>query len=272
MTVEALLPVIWLIGGTSEAPMLARKLIELNYRLVVTTTTSEGANLLRSHDVKVQIGALNRDGMEDLITEEGIQLVVDASHPYATLVSENAMAVCARLDLPYIRFERPELDLPTDPLIRQVSTMEAAANLAFELGSTVFTTIGVKDLAVFVQKRDILRNGGQENIRLIAKVLPALSSIQTCQDLGLELKDVFAMYGTVSTSFYQEIIREYKIDVMISKESGETGGVLEKIEACLALEKPLIIVSRPKLQYLELVSSLVDLEDKLEKVGAKCQK
>ena len=141
MTVEALLPVIWLIGGTSEAPMLARKLIELNYRLVVTTTTSEGANLLRSHDVKVQIGALNRDGMEDLITEEGIQLVVDASHPYATLVSENAMAVCARLDLPYIRFERPELDLPTDPLIRQVSTMEAAANLAFELGSTVFTTI-----------------------------------------------------------------------------------------------------------------------------------
>ena len=85
----------------------------------------------------------------------------------------------------------------------------------------------MKDLAVFVQKRDILRNGGQENIRLIAKVLPALSSIQTCQDLGLELKDVFAMYGTVSTS-YQEIIREYKIDVMISKESGETEGFLRK--------------------------------------------
>lgn len=261
---------IWLIGGTSETPLLACKLVELGYKLVVTTTTLEGARLLKSCTVKVQVGALDKKAMEEFVFAEGVQVVIDASHPYATLVSENAMAVCKQLNLPYIRYERPELALPVDKLIYRVATMEEAASLAFELGTTVFTTTGVKDLPVFVKKRDQLTQVGLTNLRLIVKILPVLGSIQACQNLRIEMQDIFAVYGTFSTKFYQAIIQEYKIDVLVSKESGQVGGILEKVEACLALGKPLIFVMRPKLQYPKLVSTLTDLEYKLEKVGVKC--
>lgn len=258
---------IWLIGGTSEAPVIACKLMELGYEMVATTTTLEGANLLHDCGVEVRVGGLSVEAMEELILAKEIRLVVDASHPYAALVSQNALEVCARLSLPYIRYERPELGLPDHPLIHKTTDMVGAAKLAFELGNTVLTTTGIKDLPTFVKERDKQRLSREVNLRLIAKVLPVVSSIQSCQDLGIEFKDIFAVGGTFSSKFYQELMREYVVDVMVTKESGEIGGVLEKLSACLTLGKPLIVVERPQLRYPEIVSNLTELAWRLGKVG-----
>lgn len=247
---------IWLIGGTSESRSIVRELTVLGYEVFVTTTTNEGANLVKDCGVEIGIGRLSIEEMKRLVVTRGIQLVVDASHPYATVVSQNALEVCTSQQLPYVRFERPEQRIPAHSLVKVVDDMPEAATLAFRLGQTVFTTIGIKDLPIFTEELFKQRGQGQEQLRLITKVLPMVSSIRSCQELGLELGDIFAVSGAFSASLYQELIREYAIQVMVSKESGEAGGVPEKISACLGTHIPLIIVRRPRLEYPTMVHEI----------------
>ena len=61
--------------------------------------------------------------------------------------------------------------------------------------------------------------------RLIVRVLPNTTSIGICEEIGISGENMVAMQGIFSKEFNQALMREYDVGVIITKESGETGGV-----------------------------------------------
>jgi len=96
---------------------------------------------------------------------------------------------------------------------------------------------------------------------LFARVLPSLDSIQKCLDLGLKQENIIAMQGTFSKNFNKALMEEYNISLIITKESGETGGTPSKINAALELGINIVLVTRPKISELNNKDIFTDLDE-----------
>ena len=98
---------VMLFAGTTEGRLLCEFLSEKNITTCVCVTTSYGEQLLPSgENMEICTGALDRVQMEEKLSSFGPQLVIDATHPYARLATENIRAACGFLNLPYIRVVR----------------------------------------------------------------------------------------------------------------------------------------------------------------------
>ena len=76
-------------------------------------------------------------------------------------------------------------------------------------------------------------------------------SIKKCLEMGIPSKNIIAMQGTFSKEFNESMMKEYHVQLVVTKESGETGGTPSKIEAAIKLEIPVIVVKRPIISELE---------------------
>ena len=99
---------------------------------------------------------------------------------------------------------------------------------------------------------------------LIVRVLPTSEVIISCENLGLNADNIIAMKGPFSESINEEMYRHYNIDIVITKESGKSGGFLEKVNACKSLNIPVVIIAREKLKYPYVVNEIEEIEEKLK--------
>ena len=93
---------IFCIAGTGDGRALALRLRKENWPVLVSVVSEYGERLVQAADLPVVQTALDQAGMEVFLQEQGIRLVVDASHPYAVNVSRNAMAACEKVKVPYV--------------------------------------------------------------------------------------------------------------------------------------------------------------------------
>lgn len=245
---------ILVIAGTREGREAASRLREAGYSVLATATTDYGGKLLEEDELlEVKLGTLAEPDLRNLIKERGIRTVVDASHPFAETVSRLAIRVCGRLGVEYLRLERRQSLLPGHPLVHRVNSWAEAARLAGRLGKTLFLTIGTRHLTEFVNEVG--------DKRLIVRVLPTTEAIQTCDRLGIPSADIIALQGPFSREFNRAMFQAYGADVVVTKESGATGGVDSKIEAALDLGRPIVVVSRPVLDYPQWVETVPEVID-----------
>lgn len=239
-----------LVGGTSECRLLATRLMDLGHRVLLSVATEGGRELLAGLDCEQQIGRLDRDGWLQLLRQGQFDLLLDASHPYAVVVSALLRDVAAELNLPYLRYERPEslCLLPGENLTLVASPEAAAEKLAEDLAAgriqpPIFLTTGSKDLGLYA------RVLGPEH--LVARILPATESLQLAQAAGLKMDQIIAMQGPFSYDLNCAMFRQTKAGALLSKASGRAGGQDEKVEAALDLNLPLYIIARPADSALE---------------------
>ncbi len=232
---------IWVISGTQDGRELAKTFSERTGKDVVITVVSEYGKLLAAESVsEVVVGRLTQADMENLITTKEITTVIDASHPYAAIVSETARAACKNKEVAYIRYERPETVLPDYEKLHLVDDEEAAAELAGRLGEKIYLTTGSKTLHVFL-KSDALK--GKE---VWARVLPTPDVIQLCHDLGMIPKYIVALQGPFSYEMNKAMFRDTKADVIVMKNSGLIGGTDTKLAAAMDLVKDIVVINRPQ--------------------------
>lgn len=234
---------IFCIAGTGDGRALALRLRRENWPLLVSVVSEYGERLVKAADLPVVQTALDQAGMEVFLQEQGVRLVVDASHPYAVNVSRNAMAACEKVKVPYVRYERPASDLPEYKNLHVAVDYEEAARLAAGLGETIFLTTGSRQLGVF--RAEPLLQGK----RLVARVLPEASVLEQCRNLGFLPKDIVAMQGPFSLELNQALYRAFQAEVVVLKNSGNPGGCAEKIAAAVALGLQVVLVDRPRLFY-----------------------
>lgn len=208
----------------------------------------------------VQVFTLPPDdgSLEKLISQKKVSLVIDATHPFPGQLSAAAGRVCQNNGIPHIRFEREETKLPDDALIYPVDSWSEAANMAAELGNTIFLTTGSNNLDLFLKEPAI------RGKRVVVRVVPEHKILKKCQDLGLSPKDIVGLQGPFSVKFNRAIFQAYKTDVIVTRDSGRESGTDNKITAALALKLPVVLIRRAPSGENCIVRSL---EQALEMVG-----
>ena len=91
-----------LFAGTVEGRLVAEYLAAANIPVLVSVATAYGAQLLEQSfdyphpDLQITQGRLDMEEMERLMQQEDCELVIDATHPYAAIVSENIQKACEK--------------------------------------------------------------------------------------------------------------------------------------------------------------------------------
>lgn len=222
---------IWIIGGTTEARELIDSLGDFN-DYIVTIATEGGKEFLNTD--KIFIGRLNKDQMISFAKDNNIHMIVDLSHPYAKIVSDNAKLVAKELNIEYLRYVRKRTDFNEDEIY--LNSYEECYEFLSNVKSTVFFTTGSKNIRDFEKIRG--------NNRFIYRVLPALESIQICNDNNIHMNDIVAILGPFSKDLNKALLKNYKADYCVMKDSGDVGGTLEKVLACRELGIKAIIIGR----------------------------
>ena len=138
------------IGGTSDARAICQQLDAADVRYTLSVATPTGQRLAGDIKGRVRCGRLEPQQMVDWLTENRTRWVIDASHPYAEVVSRNILTACETVGVLLSRYQRPEqLSELTHPLLYSVPGIEEACDIARRLGERVLLTTGSKDLALW---------------------------------------------------------------------------------------------------------------------------
>lgn len=227
-------------AGTEDGRELADTLMKLGHDILVSTLTAYGADLAQEQGLQVRSGAMDAQLLTDLLEDRDFDAVVDATHPYAVRVKEMAQTVCEKRALPYLRWERPSLELEAHPLIHWAEDIPAAGKIAAELrGQRVLLTTGSNALSEWVSLPSL------KDKTLYVRVLPTAEVLARCESLGFKPYQIIAAQGPFTREWDEAMFKQLKIEVVIAKESGKVGGTLEKVQACQSLNIPLIILKRP---------------------------
>jgi precorrin-6A/cobalt-precorrin-6A reductase len=165
--------------------------------------------------------------------------------------------------MPYIRFERPTTNLEgiDTSNIHYVKSFDEAGKLIaddFNKGN-ILHFAGANTMA------DILNHVSVD--RFYPRILKVESSIRKCESLNVDPDHIIPMTGAATVEENLELIEKYDASVMITKESGEVGGVIEKIQAANERNVAIVMIQRPKIDELnknDIVSNLDELDIKLK--------
>lgn len=244
---------ILVLAGTKDGRDLITLLAELSYPVVASVFSDYGRDLIQSANILIHTGPLDDGGLATLIQDHHIRILIDASHPYAVNVSQNAMLACQNTKIHYLRYERPTVPMPVYEGLHLVNDYHQAATITATLGKTVFLTTGSRHLKLFKDAICL------KDHRLIARVLPEPSVLTECQSFGFSPKDIIAMQGPFSHELNMILFKEYKAEVIVTKNSGQVGGSDTKITAAMALELPLVVIDRPMMEYTKIVYTIADV-------------
>lgn len=232
-------------AGTTEGRLLAERLAASGVEVTACVATEYGEKLIPEQPcLQVHSGRMDAEKMTDFLQQKMPYLVVDATHPYAQVVSETVKKVCEELHMEYVRLLRPAgAALPADERIHFVQNAKAAAELAEQMSGNIFLTTGSKELAVFIQ---IISDFS----RLYARVLSTEETFEICKELGFEGKQLICMQGPFSEDLNRAMYAHVDAKILVTKESGDVGGFSDKMQAALALGMQCIVIQRPKEQGL----------------------
>lgn len=256
---------IFLLGGTKDSINII-EFVKNNYNayILTTTTTEYGARLAKEGGSDDTIARpLPKEEIIEIIEDGKYDLLIDATHPFAQHITQTSASIANELKIPYIRFERPTTNLENVDTshIHYVRSFDMAGKLI----STDFVQGNVLHFAGANTMADILKHVSCE--RFYPRILKVESSLKKCEELGVDPDHLIAMKGAATVEENIELIEKYDATVMITKESGEIGGVIEKIEAANEKDIDIIMIQRPHIKEVnknDIVSNLEELDVKLK--------
>ena len=230
-----------LFGGTVEGRTVAEYLNENKIPSMVCVATEYGESLLPQGEyLKLSHERLDEKQMEERMLQMENGLVIDATHPYAQVVTENIETACERTGTAYLRVVRQESRrLEEEETITYVKSIREAVEYLEKTSGNILVTTGSKELSAYTALTDY-----QE--RIYARVLSLVEVVASCAKLGIEGKHLLCMQGPFSREMNIALIHQFDIAWMVSKESGRAGGFLEKYQAAKETGCRMIVIGRPK--------------------------
>lgn len=263
-------------AGTTEGRELAQELARERIYCDISVATEYGRQIMDekiSPYICILQGRMTAEQMRLKCENEQYLAVVDATHPFATEVSVNIRESLKGLDIPYFRLGREKI--PGEEGERQAGERQAGEQQAEEQNymarkyfqntaacvealkkteGKIFLTTGSKELSAFCREETIRK-------RLVVRVLPGMESLQECVRNGLEGRQIIAMQGPFSKEMNLAMIRQYQASVLVTKESGKTGGEDTKLAAAGEVQIPSYIILRP-----DEKTHVMDMDEVLEQL------
>lgn len=232
---------ILLFAGTTEGRILAEFLMNKKIATHVCVATEYGESLL-PHNVNglsISSNRLTQKDMLLLLQNNSYNAVIDATHPYATIVSKNIHNACKQTNSMYYRVIRKNSNLLlNDSSIVFVNTIEDAVQYLNATSGNIFISTGSKELSKYCAIKDY------EN-RIYARILSVPEAVKACYDLGIKGNHLICMQGPFTQELNQAMFKHVKAKFLVTKESGLAGGFSDKILAAKALDMTSIIIGRP---------------------------
>ncbi|MDR4025321.1 MAG: cobyrinate a,c-diamide synthase [Clostridium sp.] len=282
---------IWIFGGTTEGRLLAEYCSREKIEAWVSVASEYGEELLQeelmesgnagnpdlnhntclakknlktvqaSSVIKVLRGRMDRYQMEEFIRNQGIHLVIDATHPHARLVSEEIQEACGRTGVRLERCLRAEGEQNKARDWVEVDSIQEAVSFLSSVSGVIFATTGSKELEVLCQIPDYQK-------RVYARVLPTSNVLKKCEKLGITGSHLIAMQGPFSTEMNTLFLRQTKAEWLLTKDSGRAGGFQEKVEAARENGTRVVVIRRPEEDGISLEEAMEVLKKADEgKVG-----
>ena len=232
---------ILILGGTQEAAKLAKKaanLPDIQVKLSLAGRTSQ----IASQNLRVG-GFGGVAGLIKYLKSEKIDLIIDATHPFAGKISQNAAIAAENLGLSRLMLIRAEWESVIGDKWIEVDTIKAAAEILPGLSKRVFLTIGRQELTVFSEV---------ENIWFLMRSIEQPSS-----DIVLPKGLLLLERGPFDKDSEKQLLKTHNIDAVVSKNSGGNA-TFAKIIAARELGIKVVMVKRPMLpqgQWVEDVES-----------------
>lgn len=225
-------------AGTTEGRKITEFLGGNGVKVHAFCATTYGRELLpEGENITAQAGRLDEQQMEELIKENSFELVIDATHPYAAVVTENIKKACLATETEYIRLLRGESDISGKDIVYADSVADAVSILEQTKGNILAAT-GSKELSEYTKL-----TGYKE--RVYARVLSTPEVTASCAALGFGGKHLICMQGPFTRQMNEATLRMFGCRYMVTKESGKEGGFMEKYEAAKECGAVLIVVGRP---------------------------
>jgi precorrin-6A/cobalt-precorrin-6A reductase len=225
------MPRVLILGGTTEARLLGERLARRGGLDVTLSLAGRTASPV-PHAVPVRVGGFGgADGLADHIVKERIDALIDATHPYATIISKNASAAARQTSVPFVVLHRAPWTAVAGDRWIEVNDTRAAVQALGEKSRRVFVTVGRNELAPFA--------AAPQHFYLIRSVDPV------DPPLPLPHARYVTERGPFSEAHDRALMTEHKIDAVVAKNSGGNAAY-GKIAAARALRIEVIILHRPQ--------------------------
>ena len=228
-------------GGTTEGRKAVEVLEEGGSTYYYSTKTGE-QDITLHHGQRID-GALDDEAMCMFCREYDIRLIVDAAHPFASMLHKTIASVASFLQIPVIRYER--IYPPRDP---DITWIDDYSQVSTDIQSLLATT-GVQSIS----KLKYLEGKG---IKVVYRILNRESSIRLAHQQG----------ATDEQLVYYEDGAMPDADAILLKESGESGGFSEKVAEAKAKGMRILVLKRPVLPFKHCVNGPYGLRRAVEKL------
>lgn len=228
-----------ILGGTTEATELAASAVEFP-NLDVISSLAGRTQQPNSPSGTVRSGGFGGvAGLINYLQEHRIDLLIDATHPFAAQISWNAATAADRVSIPRLSIVRPAWKSELDWI--EVESNEAAAAILPDLAQRIFLTIGRQELSVFARLTDLWF--------LMRMIDPPV--------VGTSIPPGKVLLARAPFSVEQERawMQEYQIQAIVSKNSGGDATV-SKLVAARELKLPVVMVQRPPIPPGDCVSEV----------------
>lgn len=230
-------------GGTTEGRLLAEFLSACDIRVDLYIATDYGEQFVKELSyVKVHQKRLDKEHMIELFQKINFDCVIDATHPFAKIVSMNVKQAAEYCNIKYYRIVR-EIEKSEDSIY-----FDSVEDIIVYLGDTdgnILLTTGSKDLDKFM---------GVTNYeeRIFVRILPMESSLKRAIELGYSNKNIICMQGPFSEELNIAMINSVGAKFLITKESAASGGFNDKVNACIKTNSKCLVLKKPEEEGITL--------------------
>ena len=243
-----------ILAGTAHAARLAEAALARYGRTLAVTVSLAG----RTESPETVAGAMRiggfggAQGLAEWLRRSRVDMVVDATHPFATRISENARLACDAVVIPRLVFSRSPWVAAADDRWREVPDIARAAAILPQLGARIFLSIGSQQLAAFA---------GLRGVHLVVRMIDSPKT-----ELPLADYSVILGRGPFCEAAGTDLLRGERIDAVVSRNSGGNA-TFAKIAAARNLRLPVVMIAPPPPERGQYVETLEEaLQWVVEKV------
>ncbi|MEB3829692.1 cobalt-precorrin-6A reductase [Phormidium sp. CCY1219] len=230
-----------ILSGTGEGLKLAARASKLEGLQPIASLAGRTRQSVNC-SIPTRIGGFGGvSGLREYLREQQIDLLIDATHPFAAQMSWNAAIAAGQENIPHVMLLRPAWEQTVGDRWVEVQNHEAAAGVLPGLAPRLFLTIGRQELASYAHLSHLWF--------LMRIVTPPPG------DMRLPPGIVLAQRGPFSLAEERSLLRRYDIGAIVTKNSGGDA-TYPKIMAAREFGLPVVMIQRPSLPQTERIGDI----------------
>ena len=248
---------ILILGGTTEARQLAARLAQRRDLALTLSLAGRTANPA-AQPVPLRIGGFGgADGLARHLAAQRIDVLIDATHPYAAIMAANAARAAAVAGVPLVALRRPSWSAVTGDRWIEVADVQAAVAALGGKPRRVFLALGRKELAPF--------ETAPQHHYLVRSVDPVEPP------LGVPNATYVTGRGPFTESGDHALLGAHRIEIVVAKNSGGSA-TYSKIAAARALGLTVVLLARPTLPVVTTATTIEEVEGLIDHAAPRAER